>query len=69
LLPTAKVFLLLSFLFLLQKPASATSLTNYELDGQALVDSISSMVMPEIKNYAATAIGIVAALLLVRSFK
>jgi hypothetical protein len=60
----AQVFLVVN---LLQAPISQMDWGAVKAD--EMVTEISTLVMPEVKNFAAIGIGLVAAYLLIRSFK
>ncbi len=60
----AQVFLVVIF--------STTPITQLEwgkIQADDMVSEIQNLVMPEVKNFAAVGIGVVAAYLLIRSFK
>lgn len=61
------LFFATALFFLLIFPTFPSCASN--LDGEKLVQDITEMVLPEVQNYATIALGVVFAVLLVRSFK
>lgn len=57
------------FLVVIFSTTPITQLQWGKIQADDMVSEIQALVMPEVKNFAAVGIGIVAAYLLVRSFK